>query len=152
MARRPAATPEPHPIDDRVDADTEPASSRLDELDPRVIPALVADAVSHYDVPLRLTHVIIDRFLPVRPAGARPGVRPARPTPAAGAAYASYTTDGTSRRPAAPMRQSSPGLELVLELLDRHEHGAGLRALGRTDDAPLLEQVHQAAGPGEARP
>ena len=43
-------------------------------------------------------------------------------------------------------------LHRVLELLDRHEHGAGLRPLGGADHAPLLEQVHQAPGAGEARP
>ena len=36
------------------------------------------------------------------------------------------------------------------ELLDRHQHGAGLGALARPDHAALLEQVHQPPGPGEA--
>ena len=39
-----------------------------------------------------------------------------------------------------------------LELLDGHQHGAGLGALARAHHAALLEQVHDAPGPGEARP
>ena len=37
-----------------------------------------------------------------------------------------------------------------LELLDGHQHRAGLRALAGADDAALLEQVHDPTGAGEA--
>src|SRR5262245_41355338 len=38
----------------------------------------------------------------------------------------------------------------LLELLDGHEHGAGLGALGRTDHSAPFEEVHEASGAGEA--
>ncbi len=54
----------PNPIDDRVDADTEPSLFTLGELDLSVLPRLVGDAVTRYDQQVGVTHVIIDRFLP----------------------------------------------------------------------------------------
>jgi hypothetical protein len=56
--------PDPNPIDDRVDADTEPGLFGLAEVDLSILPRLTADAPSHYDMPVNVTHVIIDRFLP----------------------------------------------------------------------------------------
>src|ERR1700677_1457781 len=50
--------------------------------------------------------------------------------------------------PPAPL----PVVRLGLELLDGHEDGPRLRPLRRADDPPLLEQVHEPAGPGEAHP
>jgi hypothetical protein len=55
---------EPNMIDDRVDASTEPALFTLEGLDLTLIPALAADAVTRYDVPVEVTHILIDRFLP----------------------------------------------------------------------------------------
>jgi hypothetical protein len=55
---------EPNTIDDRVDADTEPGLFTLEGLDLGRIPQLVADAGTRYDVPVDVTHIIIDRFLP----------------------------------------------------------------------------------------
>src|SRR6266508_479700 len=46
----------------------------------------------------------------------------------------------------------SDALLELLELLDRHEHGPGLRTLGRTHDALALEEVHEAAGTREPDP
>ena len=54
----------PNPIDDRVDADSEPRLFRLDEVDLSKVPTLVEDARTRYPVPVEITHVIIDRFLP----------------------------------------------------------------------------------------
>lgn len=56
----------PNMIDDRVDADTEPALFTLDELDLalRLLPSMIQDAVQRYDLEVEPTHVIIDRFLP----------------------------------------------------------------------------------------
>lgn len=54
----------PNPIDDRVDASSEPKLFTLDEVDLAKVPELVADALTRYDVPVEVTHVIIDRFLP----------------------------------------------------------------------------------------
>ena len=85
---------DPNPIDDRVDADTTPKLFGLGDLQLSRIPALVADAPSHYDVPVTVTHVLIDRFLPfdqrvlvrvyASPADGR-----------SGGGYVSYTADGT---------------------------------------------------------
>src|SRR5690606_25452476 len=57
------------------------------------------------------------------------------------------------RGPAASERRSSAGpVAELLQLLDRHQHRPGLRALGRPHDPPLLEQIHQPSRPGEADP
>ncbi|MDP1819933.1 MAG: hypothetical protein Q8K58_08605 [Acidimicrobiales bacterium] len=53
-----------NPIDDRVDADTEPGLFSLADLDVSVLPRLTADAVTRYPMPVAVTHVVIDRFLP----------------------------------------------------------------------------------------
>lgn len=53
-----------NPIDDRVNADTEPELFTAEEFDLALIPQLVADAVTRYGMPVEVTHVIIDRFLP----------------------------------------------------------------------------------------
>jgi hypothetical protein len=53
-----------NPIDDRVDADSEPSLFTMEEVDLSLVPQLVADAITHYDVPVNVTHVLIDRFLP----------------------------------------------------------------------------------------
>src|SRR3954471_11791788 len=64
----------------------------------------------------------------------------------------------SSEHPHSPMEggsaespRSGGGRVLVhgLELVDGHEHRAGLRPLTRADDAALLEQVHEASGAGE---
>jgi hypothetical protein len=85
--------PSANPIDDAVDASTAPKLFSPDELPVDRIAALVADAPSHYDEPVAVTHVIVDRFLPFDP---RVLVRvyaspPDRPT---GGGYVSYTADG----------------------------------------------------------
>ena len=54
----------PNPIDDRVDADTEPSLFNLGEVDLHVLPTLTADAPARFGLPVGVTHVIIDRFLP----------------------------------------------------------------------------------------
>jgi hypothetical protein len=86
--------PEPNPIDDRVDADTQPKLFTPGEIDLDRIPALVADAPSHYDVPVQVTHIIVDRFLPF---DQRVLIRVyASPSDGrSGGGYVSYTTDGT---------------------------------------------------------
>src|SRR5215831_17491288 len=48
-------------------------------------------------------------------------------------------------------RRSDALLEL-LELVDRHQDGPGLRALGRSDDTPSFQEVHEPAGAGEPYP
>jgi hypothetical protein len=55
---------EPNPIDDRVDADTEPSLFGPGEVDPALLARLIADAPSHYELPTQVTHVLVDRFLP----------------------------------------------------------------------------------------
>ena len=55
---------EPNPIDDRVDADTEPSLFGPGELDPGLVARLIGDAPTHYELPTQVTHVLIDRFLP----------------------------------------------------------------------------------------
>lgn len=55
---------EANPIDDRVDADTEPKLFGPAELDPMILARLVDDAPGHYELPTAVTHVLIDRFLP----------------------------------------------------------------------------------------
>jgi hypothetical protein len=84
-----------NPIDDRVDADTTPKLFTAAELEPALdqLPTMIADAPSRYDVPVTVTHVIIDRFLPfdervlvrvyASPADGR-----------SGGGYVSYTTAG----------------------------------------------------------
>ncbi|HJR24051.1 MAG TPA: hypothetical protein VJ804_01150 [Acidimicrobiales bacterium] len=65
-----------------------------EETDLARIPSLVADAPTHYPVPVTVTHVLIDRFLPfdervlVRVYASPPG------DPSAGG-YVSYAADGT---------------------------------------------------------
>ena len=63
-------------------------------IDLAVIPSLVADAASHYDVPVDVTHIIIDRFLPF---DQRVLIRVyASPTDGrSGGGYVSYDTAGT---------------------------------------------------------
>jgi hypothetical protein len=51
-------------IDDRVDADTAPKLFDRTDVDLSLIARLVADAPSRYSIPVTVTHVIIDRFLP----------------------------------------------------------------------------------------
>jgi hypothetical protein len=83
-----------NPIDDHVDASTTPKLFGVADLQLDRIPALIADAPSHYDEPVTVTHVIVDRFLPfdsrvlVRVYASPPG------NPAGGG-YVTYTTDGT---------------------------------------------------------
>lgn len=85
---------EANPIDDRVDADTEADLFALTELDPSVVEGLVADAPSRYELPVEVTHVIIDRFLPF---DERVLIRVyATPTDGrSGGGYVSYDTAGT---------------------------------------------------------
>src|SRR5262249_23343362 len=52
---------------------------------------------------------------------------------------------------ATPCGRSDALLEL-LELVDRHQDGPGLRALGRSDDTPSFQEVHEPAGAGEPYP
>lgn len=54
----------PNPAADRVDADAEARLFGPAELDPTLLAQLVADAPLHYDIPVTVSHVIIDRFLP----------------------------------------------------------------------------------------
>ena len=86
---------EPNPIDDEVDADTTPQLFGLGELDlaASACSSLVQDAPTHYDVPVEVTHVLIDRFLPF---DQRVLVRVyAQPTDGrSGGGYVSYTSAG----------------------------------------------------------
>lgn len=86
--------PSPNPIDDRVDASTEPQLFGPGELDPGLIAGLVADAPSRYDIPVAVTHILIDRFLPF---DERVLIRVyASPTDGrSGGGYVSYDTAGT---------------------------------------------------------
>lgn len=54
----------PNPIDDRVDAETEPELFTLEGVDLGIVPQLVADAATRYGMPVEITHIIVDRFLP----------------------------------------------------------------------------------------
>ena len=63
-AGRDQGDPAPNPIDDRVDADTEPQLFRLAEVDLSILPGLVTDAAGRFTREVDVTHVIIDRFLP----------------------------------------------------------------------------------------
>jgi hypothetical protein len=83
-----------NPIDDRVDADTEPLLWRLSELDLGILPGLVADAPSHFDLDVAVSHVIINRFLPF---DQRVLIRVyASPTDGrSGGGYVQYTIGGT---------------------------------------------------------
>ena len=84
----------PNPIDDRVDADSEPQLFPLAGVDLSILPRLVDDAVARFDVEVEATHVLIDRFLPFDarvlfrvyavPADGR-----------SGGGYVQYTLDGT---------------------------------------------------------
>src|SRR5262249_25290888 len=51
-----------------------------------------------------------------------------------------------------PAPRGSDALLQLLELLDRHEHGPGLGALGRADHAAAFEEVHEPAGAREPDP
>ena len=84
----------PNPIDDRVDADTEPLLFGLGEVDLQVLPTLTADAPARFGLPVGVTHVIIDRFLPF---DERVLIRVyASPTDGrSGGGYVQYTLDGT---------------------------------------------------------
>jgi hypothetical protein len=55
---------ETNPIDDRVNADTEPSLFGPGEIDPGLFPGLIADAPTHYGMPTHVTHVLVTRFLP----------------------------------------------------------------------------------------
>lgn len=83
-----------NPIEDRVDADTEPGLFGPGEVDLGRLPAMVADAVTRYGMPVAATHVLIDRFLPF---DERVLVRVyASPTDGrSGGGYVTYTPDGT---------------------------------------------------------
>lgn len=85
---------EPNTGDDRADADTEPSLFTAGELDPSVIARVTADAPAHYDMPVDVTHVIIDRFLPF---DERVLIRVyASPSDGrSGGGYVSYDTAGT---------------------------------------------------------
>ena len=91
--------PDGNPIDDTVDASTEPKLFSLDELDLalRLVPSMVQDAVTRYDIPVEVTHIIIDRFLPfdervlVRVYASPPG------DPMKGG-YVTYTTAGVFQK------------------------------------------------------
>jgi hypothetical protein len=84
----------PNPIDDRVDADTEPKLFALAELDLNVIPRLTADAPGRFDLDVAVSHIIINRFLPF---DERVLIRVyASPTDGrSGGGYVQYTLDGT---------------------------------------------------------
>jgi hypothetical protein len=83
-----------NPIDDRVDSGTTPKLFGVGDLQLDRIPAIVADAPSHYAEPVRVTHVIVDRFLPF---DSRVLVRvyASPPDDPTGGGYVSYTADGT---------------------------------------------------------
>ncbi len=54
----------PNPIEDRVDPDTEPLLFSLSEVNLDVVRQLAADALTRFDLPVGVTHIIINRFLP----------------------------------------------------------------------------------------
>jgi hypothetical protein len=85
---------EPNPIDDRVDAETEPKLFALDELDLGVLASLTADAPARFDLDVAVSHVIVNRFLPF---DERVLIRVyASPTDGrSGGGYVQYTLDGT---------------------------------------------------------
>src|SRR5689334_7356819 len=73
-------------------------------------------------------------------------------TPDAVASSGSAATVGKTAGAASslsPVPGRSDALFELFELLDRHQHGPGLRALGRADDTSALHQVHEPAGAGE---
>jgi hypothetical protein len=84
----------PNPIDDRVDADSEPKLFALADLDLGVIPQLTADAPNRFDLDVGVTHIIINRFLPF---DERVLIRVyASPTDGrSGGGYVQYALDGT---------------------------------------------------------
>ena len=84
----------PNPIDDRVDADTEPSLFPLSALNLETIAPLAADAPSRFDLDVAVTHIIINRFLPF---DERVLIRVyATPTDGrSGGGYVQYTLDGT---------------------------------------------------------
>jgi hypothetical protein len=85
---------EPNPIDDRVDAATEPKLFDLGELDLDVLASLAADAPSRFELDVAVTHVIVNRFLPF---DERVLIRVyASPTDGrSGGGYVQYTLEGT---------------------------------------------------------
>ena len=88
------STAEPNIIDDRVDSDSEPKLFTPAEVDLTRLVALVTDAPTHYDIPTKVTHILIDRFLPF---DQRVLVR-VYSTPVdgrSGGGYVSYTIDGS---------------------------------------------------------
>jgi len=84
----------PNPIDDRVNADTEPQLFRLSEVDLRLLHRLVDDAPRRFTRDVAVTHVLIDRFLPF---DQRVLIRVyATPTDGrSGGGYVQYTLAGT---------------------------------------------------------
>ena len=82
----------------------------------------------------------------VRPTG--PGDRLGHPSGPPGAAAGA----GGRGDPPAGSTVVGPAPDPLVELVDGHQHRPRLGALRRSDHAPLLEQVHQPAGPGEADP
>ena len=85
--------PQPNPIDDRVDAETQPALFAPEAVDLGRLAAMAADARTRYDLAVDVTHVLIDRFLPF---DERVLVRVyTRPTDGrSGGGYVTYTPDG----------------------------------------------------------
>lgn len=85
---------EPNPIDDRVNADTEPSLFALSDLNLNQIAPLAADAPLRFDLDVAVTHIIINRFLPF---DERVLIRVyASPTDGrSGGGYVQYTLDGT---------------------------------------------------------
>ena len=90
---REVGPPDPNPIDDRVDADTAPQLFPITELDPGAIERSIAATPQHFDLPVAVTHVIVDRFLPFDD---RVLIRVyASPTDGrSGGGYVRYTTSG----------------------------------------------------------
>jgi hypothetical protein len=86
--------PAPNPIDDRIDADTEPQLFAIAEVDLSILPRLAGDAEGRFTLEVDVTHVIIDRFLPF---DRRVLIRVyATPTDGRrGGGYVQYTLDGT---------------------------------------------------------
>ena len=84
----------PNPIDDRVDADTEPGLFPLAGIDLSILPRLVDDAEGRFGTEVLVTHVLVDRFLPF---DQRVLYRVyATPTDGrSGDGYVQYTLDGT---------------------------------------------------------
>jgi hypothetical protein len=83
-----------NPIDDRVEAGTEPGLFGSGEVDLARLAGMTADARTRYSVPVDVSHVLIDRFLPF---DERVLVR-VYATPSdgrSGGGYVTYTPDGS---------------------------------------------------------